>query len=233
MAWEGTQLVLLVVCLAVVCSNDTGSDNVGPMVTDKVYFDIKMGDEEIGRMVIGLFGDVVPKTVLNFKTLAEGTVVRDGKRLTYEGVRFHRIIRDFIVQGGDITQGNGYGGRSIFETARFPDENFHLDHYGAGWVNMAHHGKDTNSSQFAIFAVPAPWLDGKHVVFGKVLAGMDIFRKMENTPTDSNDRPPNGDNRRQVRITPRRQTIPGGFKTQPRVSEDLWSLIRTWVPGDQ
>ena len=63
-------------------------------------------------------------------------------------------------------------GRSIFEKARFPDENFQLDHYGAGWINMAHHGKDTNSSQFAIFAVPAPWLDGKHVVFGKVLAGM-------------------------------------------------------------
>lgn len=73
-----------------------------------------------------------------------------------------------------LTISTCFSGRSIFETARFPDENFHLDHYGAGWVNMAHHGKDTNSSQFAIFAVPAPWLDGKHVVFGKVLAGMVI-----------------------------------------------------------
>ncbi|KAL3314354.1 Peptidyl-prolyl cis-trans isomerase 5 [Cichlidogyrus casuarinus] len=159
----------------------------GPVVTDKVFFDMTIGGVDAGRIEIGLFGQAVPKTVKNFKTLAEG-FQKESTTHSYTNSIFHRVIADFMIQGGDITRGDGTGGLSIYGD-RFKDENFSIKHNGAGWLSMANAGPDTNGSQFFICLVKTPWLDGRHVVFGKVLKGMDVVRKVGQAKTDGRDRP--------------------------------------------
>ncbi|KAF7795708.1 hypothetical protein EIP86_006873 [Pleurotus ostreatoroseus] len=154
------------------------------------YFDITIGGRPAGRIVFQLYSDIVPKTAENFRALCTGEKGegQSGKKLWYKGCNFHRVIKQFMIQGGDFTQGDGRGGESIYGE-KFEDENFEVKHTKPFLLSMANAGPGTNGSQFFVTCAPTPHLDSKHVVFGEVIRGKSVVRAIENHPTSQGDVP--------------------------------------------
>jgi len=156
-----------------------------PRISSVAFVTVSIGGrDETEDIIIGLYGNVVPRTARNFYELCRG----DNQGLSLVGSPFHRVIPNFMIQGGDFTRGDGRGGKSIYGE-KFRDENFQIKHTKPGLLSMANSGPDTNGSQFFITVAKTPWLDNKHVVFGEVLQGMDIVNKIVNQPRNANDRP--------------------------------------------
>jgi len=156
----------------------------------KVFFDISIGAKPAQRLVIQLYKNIVPKTAENFLKLCTGEqgIGKSGKPLHFKGSHFHRLIKDFMIQGGDFTKGNGTGGESIYGE-KFADENFKVKHTKRGDLSMANAGPNTNGSQFFITFKETPHLDGKHVVFGRVVENIEFLDMLENVATVKNDEP--------------------------------------------
>ncbi|XP_036372496.1 peptidyl-prolyl cis-trans isomerase D [Megalops cyprinoides] len=166
-------------------SNATPASKPSNADNPRVFLDVDIGGERVGRIVLELFADVVPKTAENFRALCtgeKGEGATTGKPLHFKGCPFHRIIKKFMIQGGDFSRQNGTGGESIYGE-KFEDENFQYKHDKEGLLSMANSGPNTNGSQFFITTVPTPHLDGKHVVFGQVLKGMGVVKILEAAET--------------------------------------------------
>ncbi|GMH45389.1 hypothetical protein BSKO_13346 [Bryopsis sp. KO-2023] len=154
-----------------------------------IFFDVNIGEASAGRIKAELWKDICPRTAENFRQFCTGEYRKNGQPVGYKGCSFHRIIRDFMIQGGDFQQGNGTGCISIYGS-KFADENFVGRHTGPGLLSMANSGPDSNGCQFFISCAKAPWLDEKHVVFGRVLGeGLLVVRKIENVTTGPNNVP--------------------------------------------
>ncbi|CRG92217.1 peptidyl-prolyl isomerase H (cyclophilin H) [Talaromyces islandicus] len=154
-----------------------------------VFFDVALGGQPLGRIKMELFAGTTPKTAENFRQFCTGEAkTNQGRPKGYKGCKFHRVIKDFMIQGGDFINGDGTGSATIYGTPKFADENFSLRHDRAGLLSMANSGPNTNGCQFFITTVPTPFLNNKHVVFGQVIDGMDVVRMVENTRT-TRDKP--------------------------------------------
>ncbi|KAK2942962.1 putative Peptidyl-prolyl cis-trans isomerase H [Blattamonas nauphoetae] len=160
------------------------------------FFDISVGGTKMGRVEMELFADKCPKTAKNFLTFCTGEFERSHRPVGYKGCRFHRVLKDFMVQGGDFVNRDGTGLFSLYGD-RFPDENFLVKHDCPGRLSMANNGPNSNGCQFFITCKPTPWLDGKNVCFGQVIKGMEVIRIIEQVSV----RPPNSVPKVPIEIT--------------------------------